>query len=285
MDSTLKLHPLANLFPPMAERDYHKLKVDIEANGLREPITIFEGKILDGRHRYRACRELGIRPKLREWRGQSSILEFVLSMNLHRRHLTTSQRALVGAELKQLFELDARRRQGARTDLRAELRGGMVGKASEQAARLVNVSARSIENASAVKRANAPALVAAVKHGLVSVSMAVLIAKLPADDQAKVLSLGSNAEKRRALYLYGKPDFRRSLDEAVQAMLIIKSVLKSVEEVADLIGDHSPQLIAQTFIQWFPWNDARMVRAFERGTKAARLFAEIDRLWSDGARD
>ncbi len=37
-----------------------------------------------------------------------------------------------------------------------------------------------------------------------------------------VLSLGSNAEMRRALYLYGQPDFRRSLDEAVHAMPIIE---------------------------------------------------------------
>ncbi|MBA2409903.1 MAG: hypothetical protein H0V62_09080 [Gammaproteobacteria bacterium] len=89
-------------------------------------------------------------------------------------------------------------------------------------ARLVNVSARIIENASAVKRANAPALLEAVKNGSVSVSMAVRIAKLSAEHQAMVLSLGSNAEMRRALYLYGQPDFRRSLDEAVHAMPIIE---------------------------------------------------------------
>src|SRR5918996_2373958 len=103
MDGPLEFHEIANIFPLMAERDYQELKADIEAHGLREAIVIYEGKIVDGRHRYRACVELGIKPRFRVWDEQNSLLQFILSMNLHRRHLSTSQRALLGAELRSMF--------------------------------------------------------------------------------------------------------------------------------------------------------------------------------------
>jgi hypothetical protein len=70
------------------------LRDDIAAHGQRDPIALLGGQILDGRNRYRACRELGIKPQSREWDGKgSSPVALVLSANLHRRHLTSSQRA------------------------------------------------------------------------------------------------------------------------------------------------------------------------------------------------
>jgi hypothetical protein len=282
---TLKHHPLAELLPPMTEREYQNLKADMQANGLREPVTLYNDRILDGRSRYRACRELGIEPKFSEWDGRGSPLQFIMSMNLQRRHLTTSQRALLGANIKQSFEREARRRQGTRTDLRAELRPGMAGKASEQAARLMDVSARSIENAVAVQRANNSELLEAVKNGSMSISMGALIAKLPKADQAKILSLGSIHGMRRVLYLYGQPQFQRGLDEAAQAALIIKRLLKLLEEATEVVGDQEPQSVAQAFIQWLPVNDARMVRRLKKSIKAVKLFSEIDKLWRKGMWD
>ncbi len=58
----LEIHPLAEMLPEMDDKDYAILKHDIEAVGQQEPIVLYEAKILDGRHRYRACRELGIKP-------------------------------------------------------------------------------------------------------------------------------------------------------------------------------------------------------------------------------
>src|SRR5262249_5145016 len=73
---------------------------DIKKHGLQAPISLYQGKILDGRNRYRACRELGIECQTREYRGDDPA-GFVLSMNLHRRHLTQEQkRELVTKLLK-----------------------------------------------------------------------------------------------------------------------------------------------------------------------------------------
>lgn len=272
----MRFHKVSGLFPPMTSDEYEEIKTDIEVNGLNEPIVTYENKIVDGRHRYRACLELGIKPKFREWHGRGSLLQFILSMNLHRRHLSTSQRALLGAELRSLFTAEARRRQGTRTDLSADLRGRSLGKSSEEAARLVNVSARSVEIAAAVKREGASELLDAVKSGLVSISMAAAIAKLPIGEQQKLLSLGSRTKMRHALYRRQRPALMQSPRQAARSALIVRQVIKALEDLYTIIGDREPQAMAKIFMQDFPVHDAQMLRRLETSIRSARLFAEID---------
>jgi hypothetical protein len=105
--------------------EVEKLKADIAAHAQREPIwvrrepipdsTLHEHmlKIIDGRNRYRACRELGIEPERREWDGNGSLVAFVISQNLHRRHLDSGQRATVAVERLPLLEAEAKERQRA----------------------------------------------------------------------------------------------------------------------------------------------------------------------------
>ena len=88
--------------PGMLTTEDNSLVADIEANGLRQPITLFQGLILDGRHRYAACQKLGLTPTTEVFTGSEEDARlFVLSANLHRRHLTLEQKkAIVEAELK-----------------------------------------------------------------------------------------------------------------------------------------------------------------------------------------
>jgi ParB-like chromosome segregation protein Spo0J len=95
----------------MAPDEYSALKADIAAHGLREPIWVYQGQIIDGRNRYRACRELGIDPPTREWDGNGSLVRFVLSLNLHRRHLSSSQRAALAADIEPMLAAEAKERQ------------------------------------------------------------------------------------------------------------------------------------------------------------------------------
>ena len=96
--TNFKPHYLAEIFPPMTADEFKGLKTSISQVGQLEPIVIFEDKILDGIHRFRACSELKIEPKFTEYDGENPV-SFVLARNFNRRHLNTSQRAMIGAKL------------------------------------------------------------------------------------------------------------------------------------------------------------------------------------------
>lgn len=107
----LKDHEIASIFPLLPESELEALAADIKANGLREPIVLHEGKILDGRNRYRACKIAGVEPRVEQHRANGSLVEFVFSMNYHRRHLTQSQKATSATEALPWFEKEAKERQ------------------------------------------------------------------------------------------------------------------------------------------------------------------------------
>lgn len=104
---------MSNIFPLLEGEEFESLKADIAANGLIEPIWVYQGKIIDGRNRYRACVELNLEPKFREWSGDSptALVCFVLSLNLHRRHLNSSQRAVLAISVEKYLAKEAKERQ------------------------------------------------------------------------------------------------------------------------------------------------------------------------------
>ena len=67
--SELKAHPAADLFPMLSEARLRELADDIKANGLREPIRLFDGLILDGRNRYAVCMLIDVKPGTKTWSG------------------------------------------------------------------------------------------------------------------------------------------------------------------------------------------------------------------------
>jgi ParB-like chromosome segregation protein Spo0J len=86
---TLSIHPLAKVFPPLSVKEFEALVADIEAHGLREAITLYEGQILDGIHRYAACCKAKVEPWAVDFGGdRAAAVAFVISKNALRRHLT-----------------------------------------------------------------------------------------------------------------------------------------------------------------------------------------------------
>jgi N6-adenosine-specific RNA methylase IME4 len=108
-----KFHPIADIFPLMQGEDYENFKADIRANGLHESIWLHpeDDSIIDGRNRYRACLDLGIEPIYQNWTGRGSLIAFVVSLNLHRRHLTTGQWTTAATKALPFFEAEAKERQ------------------------------------------------------------------------------------------------------------------------------------------------------------------------------
>lgn len=161
MSSVMEFHEAANLFPMMTGAEYEDLKASIARRGLRVPIVTYRGRILDGRNRYRACQETGIKPRFVEYDGQSEdVTADVISWNLERRHLDESQRAMFAAEMANASEGGNGNNQHASNS--ANLPSSKV--TQPAAAAMYKVSTRSVTKAKAIKK-KAPKLAEKVKAG------------------------------------------------------------------------------------------------------------------------
>jgi ParB-like chromosome segregation protein Spo0J len=160
---TREFHPLAEVFPMIEGVRFKELVADIKANGLLDPITLCGGKILDGRNRYRACREAGIECATVELSPDTDPVVFVISKNLQRRDLTAGQRAMAAAKLCNL-------RLGQRADLKRKKEEDIDASISsavkqEDAARLMGVSQCSVSFANQILRNGTPQDIADVESG------------------------------------------------------------------------------------------------------------------------
>ena len=191
-----KFHPVAGVFPLMRAAEFEALVNDIRSHGLREPILCDgEGRILDGRNRYRACLRAGIEPRFVQWHGGGPLPELALSLNLRRRHLDESQRAMVAARLSKWL---VPKGEGARPDDSRSANLRTREKSRYVAAGMVNVSRRLVDHACRVINDGGSELIAAVETGGLAVSVASLLAGLPKPEQVQALAGGARAAAREA---------------------------------------------------------------------------------------
>lgn len=174
------IHPLANLFPAMGESEFAAFVEDIKANGVREPVWIYEGRIIDGRHRFVAATENNILCPEREYEG-SDPLGFVLSLNLSRRHLNESQRAMVAAKIANLKH--GQKKSDSENSL-----------SQADAAESLNVSVDLVKFAKKVQESAVEEVVGAVERGELSVSAAAKLADKTPEYQERVMQKLNNGE-------------------------------------------------------------------------------------------
>lgn len=109
----MEFHAAATLFPMMENTAIKELAEDIAKNGQIEPILTVNGKIIDGRNRFEACKLAGVEPVFEEYQGDTSdegLLKLSLSLNMKRRHLDASQKAMLAVTILPLLEKEAKQR-------------------------------------------------------------------------------------------------------------------------------------------------------------------------------
>ena len=174
----IKFHPLAGIFPMMNPEEFEGLKSDIETHGLLEPIWTYDGKIIDGRNRYLACKRLGIKPKLKKWKpvNGNELVDFVISLNLKRRHLNTSQKALVAVDALPYYENISKKRQklskGRGKKGVAKMPQVFQGKSRDVAAKVFGVSGRYVGYAKQINEKD-PNLAQEIRDGKKSIAKAI----------------------------------------------------------------------------------------------------------------
>lgn len=181
----LPAHPLAGLFPMLPEAEIAELADDICTYGQRMPIMVLDGQVLDGRNRLAACKFAEIEPSFELYEGDDP-LAFVLSHNLQRRHLTSSQRAMVAAQIVD-WETGINQHTAGSANLQ-----------TREAARRLSISERAVAAAKRIHDRGSAELVAAIHDGRVSVHAGEAISELEHAAQAEVLRAEEREIKRRA---------------------------------------------------------------------------------------
>jgi ParB family chromosome partitioning protein len=199
---TYPVHPAATLFPMMDAEALQALAADIREHGQREPVILFNGAVLDGRNRLRACELAGVEPQFVTRDDVESPTTFVLSLNLHRRHLTPVQCAALAFKVSGAFaaEAEERARVGNAKGGSAERKSSTDSvldfiapkqdsgaRALTQAAKAVGAGREATERMAAVYR-DAPEVFAAVESGAITtVTDAKAVAALPEEQRTEVL--------------------------------------------------------------------------------------------------
>lgn len=171
----LEIHPICKLFPEMSKDDLQALKDDIQENGQRVELLVYDGKIYDGRNRYTVLCELEKEPMVKVVDKEPTVRE-ILALNLHRRHLTASQRAAIAAELLPKIRVESEKQNGAKAPF-AKLQKGCTDnvipfRAGQEAARIVGGTSERHVNSAAFVKANNKELFEQVKAGEVSIGWA-----------------------------------------------------------------------------------------------------------------
>jgi len=171
---TLAFHPACEIFPVMEGPAFDELVEDIRTHGQREKILIDKsGAILDGRNRYRACQKLGIKPAITVWvpRKGDSVLALVVSLNIKRRHLTPSLKAVLAHKLVPMFAKEAKQRQRqhgrtapGRKSVSQKVEQVNAGKAAEQAAKATGANRQYVSDVATLKK-DSPDLYESVAKG------------------------------------------------------------------------------------------------------------------------
>lgn len=195
----LEFHELANIFPLMEGKAFDDLVEDMRQHGQRELVYLYEGKILDGRNRYNACKKLGKECDTMAFPGEGTPLDFVISLNLHRRHLDSSQRAMVAAKL-------------VTTTAGTNQHTPKGGTSQAAAAEALNVGTRTVQRATEVVEHGAPELVAAVQNGTVKVTDAANITELPKAKQKAAVKAVVNG-KAKTVTAAAKPKEKPAEDD------------------------------------------------------------------------
>jgi hypothetical protein len=207
MASQFKIHPYCDAFPDMSGDELKALALDIQNNGLQNPIWRYAGKIIDGKNRLKACDIADVKPDFREWNTKATdplvidkqLFDFVLSQNEKRRHMDQSQRAIAAAKLA--VEYDKAHPKPPAPETNGEAGDGApeaddAPTTLEMAANVMGVSPRSVDFAAKVVKSGAADLVEAVERGEVAVSDAAAVSVLDKSDQKEALAKVRDAAEK-----------------------------------------------------------------------------------------
>ena len=207
-------HTLSAAFPAMSEEELQNLKDSIDVIGVQNPIVIYEGKIIDGWHRYKVANELRLPCPTVHLAEDVDPQDFVLANNKARRHLNRGQIAMAYTKVYQWY---------AQGKTSKPLLSKVL-KSAEELAKLSGTSKSSIEQAKSVLKNAAKPVQEAIQNGKISLRRGAKISRLDLESQFKALT--EPPEPRPSMLDGNVP----SEEELIAVDLAMEADLKQVHE-------------------------------------------------------
>lgn len=243
----IDLHPLCSAFPQMKPHEFNRLKDSIKDDGQELPIVMLDGQVLDGRHRMKACLELGIEPDTVEYAGDDP-LGFVMRLNLQRRHLSTSQRSMVAGKIANI-KVGSTGGKGRIESPNSD------SQSRAQAAKQLNVSRASVSVAKKIQATAPQNVINAVESGELSLNAAEKIVTHVEPSTAEILTLtelkkaAAAASNTRAHHINNARQHAESLLNALNAAALVDGVPGDLFKLSQNLRDAARRLQEITVTQ------------------------------------
>lgn len=269
----MEAHAICKILPELTDGEYKALVADIRAKGLLRPITTFEGKILDGRHRFNACADAGVPPRFEEYAGSDPV-GFVQSTCMHR-SLNTTQRAMIAAGFLAYEREQARKRQvelgrSHGSTLMGDFPEG-VGTARDKAGERMGVDGKTVTDAAKVLTTAVPEVIAKMKTGEMALNEAKRIAALNPIAQRRIVQMDKKQRRAatdeaqiRSIACKQRDSRPEQKPEPDQFAKVILAGLERLAMYAAENGCKTPQQIADRFARAMDWESLPMRLQFER---------------------
>jgi hypothetical protein len=188
---------MADSFPMMDGVSYDELVRDIQEHGLLDPVIMFEGMILDGRNRKKACQELGLPAREVQYEGDDP-QAFVWGKNAVRRQLDGPGLKLAAARLSDAgvgrpSVINVSTQSPGVTGTGAAPKGAPIGekrpRTRKEVAELTGVPARQIDKAKKILKSGTPKVIKAVESGDLALDAAERLSRKPKEEQDKIMEL------------------------------------------------------------------------------------------------
>ena len=175
---------LKALIPPLRESEYTQLEQNILSEGIREPILIWNGTIIDGHNRYSIAKKHGLNFAVKEMQfdNKDAVIGWMIYNQFGRRNLSAYDRSLLALKLKPQIEAEAKKKMLSTQNNNAakNLQGAAVqnfvqlgsGKTIDKIAALAGVSREVVRKVEKIEQAATPEIKDALKTGKISINSA-----------------------------------------------------------------------------------------------------------------
>ena len=280
-------HPICKILPEMPAGDYARLVDDVRVKGLQRPIILFEGMILDGRHRHSACADAGVTPVYEVYQGDDPA-GFVASSCIHR-NLSITQRGLIAAGFREYERARAHERQSAlngKSQLPENLPEATTGDARDVAGARMGVSGKTVDTAAHILEQGAPELVEKVRDGDITLNEAKHISGFNHATQARIVLLPKKARAAAiattsVTSVCAKERSKPTIAVDPPGTSFVQTLLNGISSLAQVFAEQElcdSLTIAEKFEQDVDWSSNPLVAQYDRCTPVIEALLRIHAL-------